>query len=62
MRSVHQEGKAMETIEDMPIAARHVVCMIVAALIVSGTLMLGAFGVNAELNSAQRAEVTVEVA
>jgi hypothetical protein len=52
----------METIEDMPIAARHLVCMIMAAVIVSGALALGTFGVNAEFNSAQRAEVTVEVA
>ena len=52
----------METIENMPIAARHIVCMILAALIVTGALMLGTFGVNAELNSAQHAVVSVEVA
>ena len=41
----------METIENLPIAARHAVCMVLAALIVSGALTLRSFDVNAELNS-----------
>lgn len=52
----------MEKIEDMPIAARQFVCLVLAALIVSAALTLGTFGANAELNSLQRAQVTVEVA
>ncbi len=52
----------MEKIEDMPIAARQVVCMILAAFIVGAALTLGSFSANAELNSAQRAQVIVEVA
>jgi hypothetical protein len=42
--------------------ARHAVCFVLAVLIVSAGLVLGAVGANAELNSAQRAEVLVEVA
>jgi hypothetical protein len=52
----------MEKFEDMPIVARQLVCLILAALIVSTGLTLGTFGANAELNSAQRAQVIVEVA
>jgi hypothetical protein len=57
-----KEGSAMEKIEDMPIAARQLVCLVLAALIVSAVLTLGTFSANAELNSLQRAHVTVEVA
>jgi hypothetical protein len=52
----------MEKIEDMSIAARQVVCLVLAAIIVSAALTLGTFSANAELNSLQRAHVTVEVA
>jgi hypothetical protein len=52
----------MDKIEDLPIIARQLVCLILAALIVSSALTLGTFDANAELNSAQRAQVIVEVA
>ena len=62
MRETFEEGSAMEKIEDMSIAARQLVCLVLAALIVSAALTLGTFSANAELNSLQRAHVTVEVA
>ena len=52
----------MEKFEDMPNAARQLICLVFAALIVSAALTLGTFGANAELNSLQRAHVTVDVA
>jgi hypothetical protein len=52
----------METFENLSLRARHVVCMILATLIVTSALTLGTLGANAELNSAERAQVTVEVA
>jgi hypothetical protein len=53
---------AMNTIENLPTAARHSICLALAVFIVTAALTLGAFGANAEYQSAQRAQVTVEVA
>jgi hypothetical protein len=51
----------MNSTLNIPTVARHAVCFVLAVLIVSAGLVLGTVGANAELNSAQRAEVFVEV-
>lgn len=52
----------MNTIENLPTVARHFVCFVMSLVIVSSALTLGAVGADAEYQSAQRAEVIVEVA
>ena len=52
----------MNMIENLPTAARQLVCLALSVIIVSAALTLGAVGANAEYHSAQRAQVIVEVA
>jgi hypothetical protein len=50
----------MNAIENVSAVAQRALCLALAALIVSAGLLLGSIGVDAQFNSAQRAQVTVE--
>lgn len=52
----------MNAIENLPAVARHAVCLVLAFLVVAGSVALATYASNGELRSARHAEVIVEVA